>query len=164
MNDLRAITLATSDEIKKFPWFSKVGHRHPEVSTATVLDNWYEAVSSVESEDWEGLCLDAANGYREQLLRVAPAPYRKWNEKAEAIKEITVPYINALFSGHASLRELPKVVQDTVQWDMLHVCMEAEFSEYLPPGFYASNSFWYSAGHFPCGWRGKFPDGGPVIY
>jgi hypothetical protein len=33
-----------------------------------------------------------------------------------------------------------------------------------PPGFFASNAYWYIKGHFPCGWEGEFPKGTLVIY
>lgn len=164
MDQLRPSTVATLMEIKNFPWFSKVGSRDPDVSTAVVVSNWYEAISSVESEDWENLCLDAANGYAERLSITAPSRFRGWNEKVEAVKRTTVPLIDTLFSSRTDLRSLPKVVLDTVQWDILSVCLEAEFSDCIPPGFHASNSYWYRVGHFPCGWRGKFPEGRPIIY
>jgi hypothetical protein len=164
MQDLRPPALATLKEISGFPWFSRVGEWGSDVSTAVVLGNWYEAISSVEAGEWEELCMDAANGFSEQLAKVASSRFRTWNAKVEAIKKVSVPMISSLFSTRADLQPLPKVVQDSVQWDVLHVCLEAEFSDCLPPGFYASNSYWYRAGHFPCGWKGKFPDGRIIIY
>lgn len=164
MEQLRPPTLTTLKEISTFPWFSRVGERDANVSTAALLGNWYEAISSVESEEWEQTCLDAANGYADQLSKAAPLRFRDWNDKVEAIKRTIVPMIRALFSTRPDLQTLPVVVRDSVQWDILHVCLEAEFSDCVPPGFYASNSYWYRAGHFPCGWQGKFPDGRIIIY
>ena len=51
-----------------------------------------------------------------------------------------------------------------VQWDILHVCMEAEYADVYPPGFYASQAYWYVKGHFPCGWQGEFPNGKLIVY
>ena len=59
---------------------------------------------------------------------------------------------------------LPKVFEDTVQWDILGVCMEAEYADIFQPGFYASQAYWYINGHFPCGWEGKFPNGKLIVY
>ena len=42
--------------------------------------------------------------------------------------------------------------------------MEAEFADVYPPGFYASQAYWYVKGHFPCGWQGEFPNGTLIIY
>jgi len=164
MEQLRPTTLGTLRDLSNFSWFSRVGKRHQEVSTADILSNWYEAVASAEDSGWEDLCLDAVNGYCERLAQVAPSRYRTWNVMANAIKAISAPIIASVFAGRPSLQELPKLVQETVQWDVLHVCLEAEFSDCIPPGFYASNAYWYRVGHFPCGWRGKFPDGTIVIY
>lgn len=164
MEVLRPPTLATLNDLQSFAWFSRVGERHPEVSTAVVLSNWFEAITSMEEEEWENLRLDARNGYTAQLARTSPVRFRTWNAKVEAIKVITVPMVNSVFSTNMSLRELPRKVLDIVQWDVLHVCMEAEFSDCAPIGFFASNAYWYRAGHFPCGWKGTFPDGKCVIY
>lgn len=60
--------------------------------------------------------------------------------------------------------ELPKIFLDTIDWDILHVCMEAEYADVYPPGFFASQAYWYVKGHFPCGWVGEFPDGKLVVY
>lgn len=164
MRDLRPPTQATLQDMAKIPWFSRVGCRHPEVSTARVVGNWYEAVTLLEGE-WEELCLDAANGYCEQLMKVAKPRFQTWNETVELIKRETEPMIDALVARRADLQALPKVVHDTIRWDMLHLCIEAEYSDCLPPGFYASNSYWYSVGHLPCGWEGgRFPDGRIIIY
>lgn len=58
---------------------------------------------------------------------------------------------------------LPKIFLDMVDWDILHLCMEAEYAEVYPPGFYASQAYWYMQGHFPCGWQGPFPKGGKLV-
>jgi hypothetical protein len=59
---------------------------------------------------------------------------------------------------------LPEIFEDTVRWDILHVCMEAEYADVSPPGFFASQAYWYVQVHFPCGWTGSFPDGKLVLY
>ena len=164
MDELRPPTQATIIAISGFDWFSLVGSRNPNVTTAIVLDNWYEAIASAEAVEWENLGLDAANGYREQLCAVAPSRFSTWNEKVEAIKRITQPLISDVFFRKPGLAALPRVIRDSTEWDILHVCLEAEFSDCLPLGYYASMSYWYSVGHFPCGWRGQFPDGRLVIY
>jgi len=51
-----------------------------------------------------------------------------------------------------------------VQWDILHVCMEAECADVFPAAYYASQAYWYVKGHFPCGWEGEFPKGKLIIY
>jgi hypothetical protein len=60
--------------------------------------------------------------------------------------------------------ELPKAFEHTVQWDILHVCMETEYADVVPSGFYAGLASWYIRGHFPCGWQGVYPQGMQIIY
>ena len=59
---------------------------------------------------------------------------------------------------------LPSVFFETVNWDILHVCLEAEFADVISPSYYASQAYWYVVGHFPCVWEGQFPVGKLVIY
>lgn len=59
---------------------------------------------------------------------------------------------------------VPDAIETTVQWDVLHLAAEAAFADVCPPGFYASQAYWYVKGHFPCGWQGDFPDGKLVIF
>ena len=103
----------------------------------------------------------AASGYSEQLSKVTFGRFRQWNSTVIAVKydlEVTV------FPRLRSFAFLPNNVVDYIQWDLLHLCLESEFSNCLPAGFFAALSYWYQAGHFPCGWAGHFPDGRHKIY
>jgi hypothetical protein len=51
-----------------------------------------------------------------------------------------------------------------VEWDIIHLLMEAENADLVAPSFFASQGFWYVHGRFPCGNDGDFPAGRPVIY
>lgn len=55
--------------------------------------------------------------------------------------------------------KLPKAFSDTVHWDILHACMEIEYSDVRQPAFFSNQVDWYLAGHFPCGWDGSFTEG-----
>jgi len=72
--------------------------------------------------------------------------------------------ILSILSKVAVANKLPKSFEDTVQWDILHLAIESEYSDIFPPGFYASQAYWYLKGHFPCGWEGNFPKGKLVVY
>jgi hypothetical protein len=60
----------------------------------------------------------------------------------------------------ATLAELEEA---SVRWDIIHLCMEAEYADLYPPGFFAAKGYWYVAGHFPCGWHRNFPKEGKLI-
>jgi hypothetical protein len=59
--------------------------------------------------------------------------------------------------------KLPKIFLDTVDWDIINLCIECEFADFVPPGFYVGQAYWYVVGHFPCGWSGPLSRGGRII-
>jgi hypothetical protein len=126
--------------------------------------SWPEAVESCSSPEWEDLCLEAANQYRERLIERSLARYAKWNDVVLAIKPLTQALVREKTKDVIARNNLPEVFLQTVDCDILHLCMEAEYADVFPPGFYASQAYWYVKGHFPCGWRGAFPQGRLVIY
>lgn len=155
-------TQATLAELRTADWFNNVGIQ--DTTAAIVLPGWDEAIASCESTEWENLLLEAANQYRERLARRSPSEFAKWNARVERLKTLTIPLVLDKTSGIVDANGLPQVFVDTVQWDILHVCMEAEYADVFPPGFYASQAFWYVRGHFPCGWSGRFPEGRLIIF
>lgn len=155
-------TQATLVQLQSAHWFDRVGVQDTE--TAIVLATWEEAVDSANSTEWEGLCLEAANQYRERLLEKSVDRYRAWNGLVEQLKPISEAIVKEKTDRVVIANALPKSFVDTVKWDILHVLMEAEYSDVYPPGFYASQGYWYVKGHFPCGYRGQFPRGRRVVF
>jgi hypothetical protein len=75
-----------------------------------------------------------------------------------------VPLVLRKTKAVVEANHLPRGFVDTVQWDILRLCMEAEYADVFPPGFYASQAYWYMQGHFPCGWEGEFPQGRLTVF
>jgi hypothetical protein len=155
-------TIVTLQELENAVWFSQVGVKDTE--GAVVLSSWQEAVTHCGSIEWENLCLEAANQYRERLLERSKERFEKWNEIASEIRKITAPLVSLKIKPVIQDHSLPKAFENAVRWDILHLCMESEYADVYPPGFFAGNAYWYAKGHFPCGWKGVFPDGMPIIY
>jgi len=162
MTVLHPRTSATLADLRKARWFSFVGV--PDAESAIVLESWEEAIGFCSMDDWQDLLLEAANQYCERLVERDEERFQKWNDLVAEIKSITIPLVKEKTVEVAAANELPQIFIDTVQWDILHVCMEAEFADIFPPGFYASQAYWYVKGHFPCGWAGDFPEGTLIIY
>ncbi|HEY5721894.1 MAG TPA: hypothetical protein VIT45_06185 [Allosphingosinicella sp.] len=135
-----------------------------DTQSADVLQSWQEAVVSCGSLEWENLCLEAANQYRARVDEKSPDILQAWNEAADAFRPIVNAFVDEKTAKVVAENNLPKDFVDTVRWDIIHLCLEAEFADIYPPGFFASQSYWYFVGHFPCGWRGTFPAGRMVIY
>lgn len=155
-------TLATLDKLHAVTWFRNVGVRDTE--TADVLGSWPEAVESCESIEWENHCLEAANHYFARVSERDRSVHDRWNPAADECRPIADALVEEKVRDVVQSHGLPKGFVDTVKWDMIHLCLECEFADIYPPGFFASQSYWYHAGHFPCGWRGAFPEGRLVVY
>ncbi|MCU0522657.1 MAG: hypothetical protein MUF84_18445 [Anaerolineae bacterium] len=155
-------TLATLDQLREADWFSTVGVNDTE--TAIVVGSWDDAISLCAMDDWQDLLLEAANQYCSRLAERSPSRFGAWNDVVAQVKLATVPLVEERTSSVVAANNLPKVFVHTVQWDVLHVCMEAEYADVFPPGFFASQAYWYVKGHFPCGWDGKFPEGRIIVY
>ena len=155
-------TQATLEELERAEWFRSVGVKDTEA--AVVLSSWAEAVESCASDAWQDLLLEAANRHREQLLQKDKERFRRWNEIVREVKPSVLALVARKIEPVVREHSLPKVFGDTVNWDILHLAMEAEYADVYPPGFFASQSYWYAHGHFPCGWQGEFPAGKLVIY
>lgn len=154
-------TAATLERLRQEEWFRNVGIRDTE--SAEILSSWEEALESCGSAEWEGLCEEAAHQYRERIKEKSLTGLAKWNDIVDSIKPVSQTLVREKTQRVIQDHNLPKAFLDTVDWDILHLCMEAELADIYPPGFYASQSYWYMKGHFPCGWKGPFPSGGKLI-
>lgn len=155
-------TIATLEKLEQADWFTVVGVH--DTDAAIVLSSWQEAIEHCGSIDWENLCLEAANQLRERLLERSRERYALWNDLVNEIKPVVVPFVQRKIEPVIRKHDLPQMFENTVRWDILHLCMEAEYADVFPPAFYASQAYWYVKGHFPCGWSGTFPDGKLIIY
>src|ERR1700722_8211369 len=155
-------TIATLDRLEKADWFSCVGM--DESKLARVLSSWQEAIDHCTLVEWKDVRLEAANQYRLHLLERAKDRFRKWNEIAVEVRSVTEPFVLRKIEAVARKENLPKEFEHAVGWDIAHLCMESEYADVHAPGFYTGMAYWYTVGHFPCGWEGGFPGGHPIIY
>jgi hypothetical protein len=155
-------TITLLEDFQKAHWFSMVGA--DDTFAAVVLRSWNEAIACCSSIEWEDLGLDTANEYRRRLAERSKDRWTKWNDTVVAMKRTLIPFVSDKIEPVVREHSLPKAFEHSVQWDILHACMEMEYADVCPPGFYANLASWYIKGHFPCGWQGAFPQGMLVIY
>lgn len=155
-------TVATIEDLMQADWFCNVGVH--DTTDAIVLSSWKEAVESCSSLEWENLCLEAANQYRMRLRERDPHRWREWNAVVDRVRPVADEISTNKTRKVIQENRLPKRFLDMVRWDITGLLMESEYADVYPPGFYASQAYWYVAGHFPCGWRGQFPNGILVVY
>lgn len=154
-------TEATLQDLSRAYWFSRVGLPETDVE---VLSSWQQAVEGSSSPDWRDLCLEAANQYRERLVERSVERFRRWNDLVAEIRPVAQLLVREKTRDVVVKNDLPIAFLNAVDWDIIHVCMEAEYADVYPPGFYASQAYWYANGRFPCGWQGEFPTGKLIIY
>jgi hypothetical protein len=148
--------------LKQANWFSAVGEQ--EQADVLVLPSWEEAIKSCASASWENVQLEAANLISDVLVVQYRERYQLWNVIAEEVKATTIPLIQRKISPVIEKHSLPKVFEDSVNWDIVHIGIAAEYVDLYPPRFHALCAYWYIKGHFPCGWDGDFPNGRLIIY
>jgi hypothetical protein len=154
-------TIATLDKLDAVEWFNNVGVA--DLNEARMLTSWPDAISLASSVAWENVRLEAANASRAKLLGVDKSAYRTWNDRVKIVK----PYSEALVGDKLQAYIAPEyrdAVIPAVSWDILHLCMECEFTDFLDPGFYHSLAFYYLVGHFPCGVEGHPATGRMIVY
>jgi hypothetical protein len=155
-------TVATLEELDRADWFARVGVK--DTDAAVVVSSWGKAIEHCTSAKWENLCLEAVNRYCERLRERSKGRFNRWNEVVDEVKRATEPLVRRKVEAAVRANHLPPEFEHAVEWDVLHVGMEAEYADIYPPGFYASQAYWYVHGHFPCGWQGKFPAGKLIVY
>lgn len=155
-------TVALLDAFEGTEWFANVGRQTTD--RCAYVEGWPEAVERCGSNDWLDLCQEAVNGYRHTLRVCAPEPLESWNEHVNELKAHTDPLVLSKTRSVIEVNQLPRIFLDVVRWDLLHICLESEFADYIPPRFYTAQSRWYLDGHFPCGWKGRFPMGQVVVF
>jgi hypothetical protein len=110
------------------------------------------------------LCNEAQNQYCERLVERSRKRWALWNDVVDEVKKVTIPLVNRKIAAVVRAHDLPEIFAAQVHADIASLIMECEYADVYPPGFFASNAYWYVNGHFPCGWRGVFPKGRLVIY
>src|SRR5262245_3964859 len=85
--------------------------------------------------------------------------YQEWNNLVGEIKVILEPLAEKKGRGLALPVPAWTTVMSALKWDILHACMELEYADLRPPGFFCGLMDFYLGGHFPCGWGERRPDG-----
>ena len=143
-------------------WFSSVGK--PVGRDVAVATNWDDAIKSCSSLKWQNTCLEAENLLREAIDERSPQRMEQWNDLVDEIEEAIHQSVHDKLRQCFGERELPERVDTRVRLDIVGYCVELEYADIVQPSFYNVLGQWYIDGHFPCGWKGKYPRGMLVVY
>lgn len=161
-HDMQARTIATLQQIESISWFSQVGQNLEEDVVA--CSSWELALKYAAQLRWENYKYQKAGDLSEALMRQDRNRYRKWNSTVRELKAALEAKVFPAVRAYQHAQGLPDLLLHEVQWDMLHVLLEAEYSDVIEPGFYTDHAFWYFQGHFPCGWESKEGNFLPRVY
>lgn len=98
-------------------WFTHVGIK--DATAAIVLSSWDEAIAHGGSFEWEDLRLEVANHHRQRLME--RGRLEGWNDVVDEMKKTTLSFVRGKIETVVREHNLPKVFEDVVQWDILHV-------------------------------------------
>ena len=154
--------------LRVIDWFAKCGM--PVTLDLTMpfrqLSCWAEAIECCTSIEWENSQLEAQNQLTLWLHLHDREHYQGWNDSVREHKKKTLdPLIERVIAPLlAKIVIEPASLIPSVQWDILGALME---NSYLASGhaafFFLELLTVYEAGHFPCGWRGSWPQGELLI-
>jgi hypothetical protein len=160
--------LRTLEVLKNVDWFSRVDQEiHLESSMLGKIERCYSWDEALEGNNihWRNIKLRAQNQLTMFLDANHHELYQTWNN---VVNEIN-PLIDEIFQVNPIDVNLNKVVdvetikKITIQ-DIRRLLIEASWSHLAEPAFFAPVTFWYIKGHFPCGWRGEFPNGKLLVF
>ena len=157
-------TRATLAELQQADLLANAG-QPIQISGIVVVTSWQEAMTLCTSKGWDNLRLEGENCLTVALFSRCRDRYSKtWNKTAIKLNQLLAPLLKNKFHGLARERHLPRKVRQIIHCDVRAICMEAEYSDVVPAGWYTKHlKPWYLRGHLPCGWTGEFLREGTVM-
>jgi len=160
---MKIITRNTLLHIISKTLFSKVGQ--PLSNNVTIANSWEEAVNECSKLKYIELKFAAGNQLTSAIHHAAKDVYNlTWNNNVVEIKSFIIPFVTEQVERLRLSSEVTSVIRNAVGGDLIDLGLEAEYSEYVKPGFFAGLSYWYDQGHFPCGWQGEYPQGKLMVF
>jgi hypothetical protein len=154
--------------IASIDWFANVGGDFDLELPMPVsrVKTWGSATRKANSLKWENTTLEAQN----HMLGCAHAYEEhvcKWNEIVKMHQQHTVSHLEEkVWKPWLEDNGLDLRLVDSFSWDMLGVLREASFRELFEHDvdFFGQLLRVYAAGHFPCGWKGRYPSGTLIVF
>jgi hypothetical protein len=115
--------------------------------------------------NWEDITLEASNELTSYLHEKYMNQYTYWNQLIKEAKNFFEREIEPQLSLFIEKKNLDQSFVKCVEWDIINSIMEATYSKFnFKNNFFLKLLVIYESGHFPCGWKGKWPKGTLLIY
>jgi hypothetical protein len=145
-------TLSALSVLEKADWFTRVGCQDTEV--AVVLRSWQDALKRCTDYHASNWTLEAKNQYCRRLDDKAQDKFQEWNNIVRELRPGVTSLVTRKSEVFVKEHQAPPPFVRIVHNAVLRACMELEYADVEPPGFFAGQIYWYVKGHFPCDWKG----------
>lgn len=150
-------TIELIEKFKQAPWFENVG-KPLEDDSVVPVNTWDVAMKLCLSYDWrDDVLLDAKNRLSIILERDHRKRSQDWNKIGDEVDDRLNSPMEKVARSIIADRGLPKEFEWVIVYTTGMACIEAEYSDIVPPAFFMQLASWYLAGHLPCGMTGKSP-------
>jgi hypothetical protein len=168
-NSKHALTAGdVAGRLRAIDWFARCGGPLTLDLTMGVeaVGSWAEAIVCCRDGGWQDVELAAQNQLTLWLDGHDRANYQRWNELVERHKaDVIAPLTEGVLLPFQQRHGLDIVFIHSVQWDILGALMENSYLGSGHPCLFFLELLWvYEAGHFPCGWDGRWPEGKLRVY
>lgn len=165
---LNPTTTATLNDLESANWFVNVGKPLAVdplfVDKVIACKSWNQAIEQSSSTKWGNIQIEAGNALSSRVIAAKSERFHVWNDLVDNLKPLAVDLVGRKICSVVAEHKLPNAFRHTVEWDILHLLLEAEYSDIVKPTFFAAQAYWYASGRFPCGWKGRFPQGQLIVY
>jgi hypothetical protein len=160
---ISARTLELIERLKHAPWFERVGQPIAD-ETVVQVAGWRDAVALALSSEWQLARLHASNDLSGFLAREHRQRFFLWNKIVCEIDQYLQRAIADVARRVTREYALPQEIGRLLDSTACLACVEAEYSDLVPPGFFSRIAEWYLKGHFPCGLTDKYPKGKLMVF
>jgi hypothetical protein len=150
------------EDLEQLSFFHAVGQ--PIEASVTQVNSWPAAAKNLKGREWQKIKLNWSNDLSEWLCIHHRDRFQQWNDLVNELKPKFMPLVAASVERAVPDVDIRKPICDAVNWDILGLLMESEYSDLRTPKYYAALGLVYFDGHFPCGWDTKHPGGRMIVY
>ena len=149
-------------DLAALKWFHAVGT--PIAGDVTQTKNWSASAKYLGSHKWQKIKLAWRNELTEWLCVHHRQRFQEWNNLVVSLNPRVLPLVEAAVTAAITEEKVSKSIRDAIQWDILGLLLESEYSDLRKPKYYAALGLVYFDGHFPCGWDTNHHGGRMIVY
>lgn len=161
---MQTITKQWIDQLNQCDWFGSVGQ--PISEGVLQVNSWSKATKCCFQIDMVNAGTEAINRICEKTFFTHPHTElrRTWNQFVQGLNPIVDEMADRLIRPIADRQKLPPEVVRVVRSDIQGLLIESELHDLQATTFFTDIARWYLAGHFPCGWKGDYPEGQLIVF